>query len=510
MVYAKRNTSQSQSANQAGGQAGTNADPKPSTWEPSWDIVERGKITLWCGTKSVGFIDADETGLPGITFFTPAKKAVGGGETERRALREEAYSVVAKHKENKEDPRIDQLAKLVKAKKKEAAKRDESLVFNTSKALTPNTSVARLLLAATRAMKEVLGPAIDAHHCYQSRAGSSPAGPQNRGGEGQGVTIETLVDSGATHPLLDTLTCEEAGVQINTQDSSSFAVASGPDFVTAGTTKEPIPFETESTDHEPMVLNVHQGHVADLGGKKGGKAKAKNLLDVVQTLVMGMGLMVVFGKNATGNWGGALIDVEKGMQAPLPLNDDLLPVLKLKNGRKYKFNSVPDSLDQLAQTFGKAAEARRKRLAGRGFHEARHVPPPPEPQEATNTSEQALYDDWMEKEWEANEAANKLSQRKSAPRTTKTSHVYTAQSAHNLLHRNATETRKALNHPEVKFYSNSTESVKRGDELEDSDLQVGKCSLCSQFRAVAPTQHGQGHVHWTCESCHGTAFPSRE
>ena len=195
------------------------------------------------------------------------------------------------------------------------------------------------------------------------------------------------------HPLLDTLTCEEAGAQINTQDSSSFAVASGPDFVTAGTTKEPIPFETESTDHEPMVLNVHQGHVADLGGKKGGKAKAKNLLDVVQTLVMGMGLMVVFGKNTTGNWGGALIDVEKGMQAPLPLNDDLLPVLKLKNGRKYKFNSAPGSLDQLAQTFGKAAEARRKRLAGRGFHEARHVPPPPEPQEATNTSEQALYGD---------------------------------------------------------------------------------------------------------------------
>jgi hypothetical protein len=27
---------------------------------------------------------------------------------------------------------------------------------------------------------------------------------------------------------------------------------------------------------------------------------------------MGMGLMVVFGKNTTGNWGGALIDVEKG------------------------------------------------------------------------------------------------------------------------------------------------------------------------------------------------------
>ena len=48
----------------------------------------------------------------------------------------------------------------MKAKKKEAAGRDESLVFNTSKALTPNTSVARLLLAATRAMKEVLGPAI--------------------------------------------------------------------------------------------------------------------------------------------------------------------------------------------------------------------------------------------------------------------------------------------------------------------------------------------------------------
>ena len=61
-----------------------------------------------------------------------------------------------------------------------------------------------------------------------------------------------------------------------------------------------------------------------------------------------------------------------------------------------------------------------------------------------------------------------------APRTIKTRMVYDSDSAHDLLHRSATETRKALNHPEVKFDPrDGSGKLKSGDELVDKDLEFG-------------------------------------
>ena len=84
-----------------------------------------------------------------------------------------------------------------------------------------------------------------------------------------------------------------------------------------------------------MVLNAQKVHAADLGGSKG-ESEAKNLLDVVKTLVLGMGLTLVFGPNEHGNWGGQLIDLAKGMASAIPLNEDMLPCLQLDGGLNYR------------------------------------------------------------------------------------------------------------------------------------------------------------------------------
>ena len=71
----------------------------------------------------------------------------------------------------------------------------------------------------------------------------------------------------------------------------------------------------------------------------------------------------------------------------------------------------------------------------------------------SRSSTPSSCNEWLDNEWEAEHQANKLSERSRmpAPRTIKTRMVYDSDSAHDLLHRSATETRKALNHPEVKF-----------------------------------------------------------
>ena len=427
--------------------------------------------------------------------------------------------------ENKENPNIPKLAKEVRAKKKEALSRDSSLIFGL---MTPNAAVARTLIAATRAMKEVIGPAIHAHHACPGQNVNSSQPPVSRGGEGVAtkskITVETILDSGATHPMADLVTCKQAGVPIDGSRASDFHVADCNTFKTAGVASQPLPFGIESTDKEPMTLNTPNCHAADLGGSKG-EGEAKNLLDIVKTLVLGMGLGVWFAPNAHGNWGGQIIDLNEGMASAVPLNEDMLPCLQLVGAKKMPYASVPDSLAKLAEKFAAADKKRSARLGGRSFattetgtatdrvvlsHQGAAQPAATarSSEEAAEPSDEQLYNDWLDKEWEADQAANKLQQRKQAPRTVKTSHVYTLQAMHNTLHRSAEETAKAFNHPEVKWKTASGE-VKRGDELTAKDLQIGSCNMCKQVRAVAPFARS-GQVQWTCEPCTGTAFPVQQ
>ena len=82
-------------------------------------------------------------------------------------------------------------------------------------------------------------------------------------------------------------------------------------------------------------------------GGADGRAQAKNLIDVIRTLCMGMELDVLLELNKNGSWGGSIVDPKSGMMAPLPLNQDMLPCLPLVDGEKFQWQSKPDSLDDL-------------------------------------------------------------------------------------------------------------------------------------------------------------------
>ena len=52
----------------------------------------------------------------------------------------------------------------------------------------------------------------------------------------------------------------------------------------------------------------------------------------------------------------------------------------------------------------------------------------------------------------------------------------------------------------VVFETDSGEK-KSGPELEDHDLEFGKCNVCKQLRAVAPTRNKTGVTALACGEC---------
>ena len=79
--------------------------------------------------------------------------------------------------------------------------------------------------------------------------------------------------------------------------------------------------------------------------------------------------------------------------------------------------------------------------------------------------------------------------------------MHTPASAHGLLHRSATETRRALAAQEGVVFETDSGEKRSGQELEDQDLEFGKCNVCKQLRAVAPTRNRTGVTALTCGEC---------
>ena len=79
--------------------------------------------------------------------------------------------------------------------------------------------------------------------------------------------------------------------------------------------------------------------------------------------------------------------------------------------------------------------------------------------------------------------------------------MHTSSSAHDLLHRSATETRRALTAQEGVVFETDSGEKKSGPELEDKDLEFGKCNVCKQLRAVAPTRNKTGVTALACGEC---------
>ena len=89
--------------------------------------------------------------------------------------------------------------------------------------------------------------------------------------------------------------------------------------------------------------------------------------------------------------------------------------------------------------------------------------------------------------------------------------MHTPESAHGLLHRSAEETRRAFNAQEGVVFSTDSGETKSGPELENKDLEFGKCNVCKQLRAVAPTRNKTGVTALACGECatKGATFSSQ-
>ena len=481
--------------------------------EPSCEILKANELSLFLGDRRVGVIDVGRDSTPGLTFFVPAKKSYGGDEGSRNALRERAFQCARVKSEDKDDSRIASLAHELKRLKREAMSRDDSLTFG-AKPPVPNAAVARMVLAALTAMREVLVPAMRAH---KARTRSSQ--PRERrggesGSESDSEPVEIVCDTGTNGNLFDRLALKDAGVELDTSEKHAFQVASGPDFTTDGKTKTPFKVVLDTTDSVDMNLNL-KGHQADLGGSKG-RSEAKCLLDVVKTIVMDLGLTFTLRKNKDGNFGGCIIDEDKGIMSPVPLNQDMLPVLQQK-GSKPAYPSRPDSIGKLADVYRAAAEAHAKSFKPRSFHTPSSGSDAADAQmsyDAHDTDGRAhvhesehedLHGEWLDSMWAARAAANKIAALSGKPRTHQV--TYNSEFAHNLLHRSDEANLKALKQKEVRF-EDVDGKIKSGEDLTVQDLACGPCSICKQVRAVAPIRHAKGH--FACRDCHGCTYSTKE
>ena len=133
--------------------------------------------------------------------------------------------------------------------------------------------------------------------------------------------------------------------------------------------------------------------------------------------------------------------------ADIPLDHDMLPCLNRVGGRKFPYPSKPDSFEDLASAYKSA--------------------------------------------------------RKAAPRTQGKKIVYDADSSHNILHRPASDTRKALANSDVRFET-ADGVIKAGTDLTDQDLSYGPCHVCKHVRAVAATKNSKGVTSFVCGTCSAT------
>ena len=203
----------------------------------------------------------------------------------------------------------------------------------------------------------------------------------------------------------------------------------------------------------------------------------------------------------------------------------MLPCLPLKNGEKFQWQAKPDSLADLVERYGNAGVAREKRARRNNhvqwqtgsypyeadrFAPSRSESPGSSAEGGFETEEDLNY--WMQQEFEREERTRAVnaSARKRAHRSLKERIVHTPDSAHGLLHRSAEETRRAFNAQEGVVFSTDSGETKSGPELENKDLEFGKCNVCKQLRAVAPTRNKTGATALACGECatKGATFSS--
>ena len=468
--------------------------------ESSCEIVRNGQMSLFAGPSEVGYVDVvPPDNMPGLTLHTLSEQDVGGDDAFRTALRDKAYAAAAAVKDVANPAKEKLLAAHIKECKKAA--KALSVHFPATKHAVPNAAIARMTLAAHHAVKSVILPAILAHRA--SRA-SVPLGAREQ------EPARCVVDSGCSDTLFSRGTVESAGVSINPLVRCDISAANGASFVTDGVTTEPIPFHVVDVDGLTNVFPI-TGHQADLGDA--GMGAAMNLIDVTKTLVMELGLTVMFRQNKDGNLGHCIVDTGTGSVVPMPLDRDRLPVF-LQKGDTAVHPSHPDSIEELAAVFTDAAAARRTRISAKatvpravvranvaavqgGVPGSDSASP-----DDSSPSDEDGFESYLDTVWALSASKGAAKKRISAPR--RRLPEYNGRRAHELLHRAPAGTRGALNSREVRFRT-SDGDLKVGSDLTVQDLAYGPCNICKQVRTVAQTVRS-GSNYFACRDCSGCGF----
>ena len=105
--------------------------PPSASFVFNMELAKDGVITLDYADQAVAEVTSGSSGELELTFYKPPKEIVGGNGSERQKLRVALAKSASASESTIEQAKVDKVAKLAKAMKKEAAA--DSIVFPVCK-----------------------------------------------------------------------------------------------------------------------------------------------------------------------------------------------------------------------------------------------------------------------------------------------------------------------------------------------------------------------------------------
>ena len=470
------------------------SDPLPNG-DLDFDMgIEDGKIVLRLEGRMVACLGIEEDSSdPYVELSRPHRQIGGDSITQKRQtkMKKAAAAKVAdlEHAISKED--VDSMVKLVKQMKRAASA--DGVSFPPNGCLVPNSRIARLIIAAKRAIDAV----------YVAQAGST----EPAAAKANNRVVEIIPDSGANLEILDGRDVSEAGIEIDKSKSMGVKGVEG-QFSTLGETQTRLPFPLLDVDGRVDDDFGLTGQVKDGSNADGPR---QHLVSVVQYLVRN-GWEVTFRANSKHGVGHFMRRRGGGRLYPIHLNTDGLPILPTV-GCRYTHKSTPDGLIEYARELVKDAqsEGRKVKKTAKAAEKALLSVLSSVASSSSETASES--DSASDSSTDTDDAVRhlraletKLSGRGGKSRSAKAlkararviRNVLTPVKAHALLHRGVAATKAALSRPDAKIIA-SDGKVKAGDDpsLSEADFSHGKCETCSAVRMTAPATRRGGHVRFS-------------
>ena len=466
----------------------------PTSGELDFDMgIEAGKIVLRLEGRMVACLGVEEESSDPYVELSRPHGLIGGVSIPKKRgtkLRKAAAAKVAalEHSISEED--VVSMVKLVKQMKRAASA--DGVPFPPKGNLVPNSRIARLIIAAKRA--------VDAVYVAQAESGEPAAAKANT------RVVEIIPDSGANLEILDGRDVSEAGIGIDKTKSMGVKGVEG-QFSTLGETQARLPFPLLDVDGRVDDDFGLTGQVKDGSNADGPR---QHLVSVVQYLVRN-GWEVTFRANSKQGVGHFMRRRGGGRLYPIHLNVDGLPILPTV-GCRYTHKSTPDGLVEYARDLVKAAqsEGRKVKKTAKAAEKALMTVLSGATSSSSETASES--DTASDTSTDTDDAVrhlraleSKLSGRGGKSRSAKAHkararvirNLLTPVKAHALLHRGVAATKAALSRPDAKIVA-SDGKVKAGDDpgLSEADFSHGKCETCSAVRMKAPATRSGGHVRF--------------